>query len=79
MFTNDGAIAYATSEISGEVKKVDMTTHEVVAVKKIADDKAKPKDVILNKDETKLYVAGGRPTRSSFWTRTRWISSRPFR
>ena len=60
VFTNDGAIAYATSEISGEVKKVDMTTHEVIAVKKIADDKAKPKDVILNKEETKLYVAGGR-------------------
>ena len=59
-FTTDGAIAYSTSEISGEVKKVDMTTFEVIAVRKIADEKAKPKDVILNKDETKLYVAGGR-------------------
>ena len=37
-----------------------MVSHEIIAVKKIADEKAKPKDVILNKDETKLYVAGGR-------------------
>ena len=60
VFTNDGSLAFATSEISGEVKKVDMVSHEIIAVKKIADEKAKPKDVILNKDETKLYVAGGR-------------------
>ena len=59
-FTSDSKIAYSTSEISGEVKKVDMTTFEVIGVQKIADEKAKPKDVILNKDETKLYVAGGR-------------------
>ena len=59
-FTRDGTIAYSTSEISGEVKKVDMTTFEVIGVQKIADEKAKPKDVILNRDETRLYVAGGR-------------------
>ena len=59
-FTSDSKIAYSTSEISGEVKKVDMTTFEVIGVRKIADEKAKPKDVILSKDETKLYVAGGR-------------------
>lgn len=59
-FTSDSKTAYSTSEISGEVKKVDMTTFEVLGVQKIADEKAKPKDVILSKDETKLYVAGGR-------------------
>ncbi len=60
VFTRDGAIAYATSEISGEVKKVDMQANKVVAVEKIADEKAKPKDVILSTDEKTLYVAGGR-------------------
>lgn len=60
VFTRDGKLAYATSEISGEVKKVDMEQNKVVAVAKIADEKAKPKDVLLSKDEKKLYVAGGR-------------------
>ena len=60
VFTRDGNVAYATSEISGEVKKVDMNEHKVVAVTKIADEKAKPKDVLLSRDEKTLYVAGGR-------------------
>jgi PQQ-dependent catabolism-associated beta-propeller protein len=60
VFTRDGTIAYATSEISGEVKKVDMKLNKVVAVEKIADEKAKPKDVMLSMDEKTLYVAGGR-------------------
>ena len=60
VFNNSGALAYATSEISGEVKKIDMEKHAIIATKKIADEKAKPKDVILSKDESKLYVAGGR-------------------
>jgi len=60
VFTRDGTIAYATSEISGEVKKVDMRANKVVAVEKIADEKAKPKDVILSVDEKTLYVAAGR-------------------
>ncbi|MBI2992656.1 MAG: PQQ-dependent catabolism-associated beta-propeller protein [Gammaproteobacteria bacterium] len=60
VFTRDGNVAYATSEISGEVKKVDMNQHKVVAITKIADEKAKPKDVLLSRDEKTLYVAGGR-------------------
>jgi PQQ-dependent catabolism-associated beta-propeller protein len=60
MFTRDGKLAYATSEISGEVKKVDMVQNKVIAVEKIADEKAKPKDVLLSVDEKTLYVAGGR-------------------
>lgn len=60
VFTRDGALAYATSEISGEVKKVDMRQNKVVAIEKIADEKAKPKDVLLSIDEKTLYVAGGR-------------------
>lgn len=60
VFTRDGTLAYATSEISGEVKKVDMRANRILAVKKIADEKAKPKDVLLSLDEKTLYVAGGR-------------------
>lgn len=60
VFNNSGALAYATSEISGEVKKIDMEKYAILATKKIADEKAKPKDVLLSKDESKLYVAGGR-------------------
>jgi YVTN family beta-propeller protein len=60
VFNRDGSLAYATSEISGEVKKVDMRQNKVVAVEKIADEKAKPKDVLLGNDEKTLYVAGGR-------------------
>ncbi len=60
VFNRKGDLAYSTSEISGEVKKIDMINHQVIAVKKIANEKAKPKDVLLSKDETKLYVAGGR-------------------
>lgn len=60
VFNQAGNLAYATSEISGEVKKVDMKTFEVIAKTKIADESAKPKDVLLSKDERTLYVAGGR-------------------
>lgn len=59
-FTKDGSIAYASTEIGGEIKKVDMNTKEVVKTKTLTDDKAKPKDVLLSKDEKTLYVAAGR-------------------
>ncbi|MGI9230036.1 MAG: PQQ-dependent catabolism-associated beta-propeller protein [Gammaproteobacteria bacterium] len=60
VFNRAGTLAFATSEISGEVKKVDMRSYKIVAKTKIADDTAKPKDVLLSKDEQRLYVAGGR-------------------
>ena len=59
-FTSDGKLAYSTSEISGEVKKVDMVSFKVLAKSAFKDAKAKPKDVILSKDEKTLYVAAGR-------------------
>ncbi len=59
-FNRAGTLAYATSEISGEVKKIDMVNYEILSKTKIADDKAKPKDVLLSKDELTVYVAGGR-------------------
>lgn len=59
-FNRAGTLAYATSEISGEVKKVDVASGKIIGRMPLADDKAKPKDVLLNNDETKLFVAGGR-------------------
>ncbi len=62
-FNRAGTIAYATSEISGEVKKVDIASGTVIGKMPLADDKAKPKDVLLSADESKLFVAGGRANR----------------
>jgi PQQ-dependent catabolism-associated beta-propeller protein len=59
-FTQNGNIAYATAEISGEVVKVDMSSGEIIKTASTGDSKSKPKDVILSKDEKTIYVAGGR-------------------
>ncbi|MEM7468251.1 MAG: glutaminyl-peptide cyclotransferase, partial [Pseudomonadota bacterium] len=59
-FNKDSTIAYATSEISGEVKKVDIATGKIIGKRPLGDDKAKPKDVLLSLDESRLFVAGGR-------------------
>lgn len=59
-FSRDGKWAYASAEIGGEVKRVNMTTYEVDKVTSIGEDEAKPKDVLLSNDEKTLYVAGGR-------------------
>ncbi len=60
VFNRNGKLAYATSEISGEVKKIDMENYKILSKAKIADEKAKPKDILLSKDESIVYVAGGR-------------------
>jgi PQQ-dependent catabolism-associated beta-propeller protein len=60
VFNRAGDLAYATSEISGEVKKVDMENYKILSKAKIADEKAKPKDILLSLDEKTVYVAGGR-------------------
>lgn len=59
-FSKSGDIAFATAEISGEVVKVDMNTGKILKTGSTGDSKSKPKDVLLNKDETHIYVAGGR-------------------
>jgi PQQ-dependent catabolism-associated beta-propeller protein len=59
-FSADGKWAYASSEIGGEIKRVDMSTFKVEKVTSIGEDDAKPKDVLLSKDQKTLYVAGGR-------------------
>lgn len=59
-FTSDSTIAYATSEISGEVKKVDVKAGKIIQQASTGDSKSKPKDILLNMDESLVYVAGGR-------------------
>ncbi len=59
-FTKSGDVAYATAEISGEVVKIDMNTGEILKRGSSGDSKSKPKDVVLNKDESVIYVAAGR-------------------
>ncbi len=62
-FSADGKTAYATSEISGEVKKVDVASGKIIGKMPLADDKAKPKDILPSRDGKLLYVAGGRANR----------------
>jgi len=59
-FSRDGKIAYASAEIGGEVVKVDAENFKILKKGSIGGEKAKPKDVLLSKDEKELYVAGGR-------------------
>ena len=62
-FSADSKIAYATSEISGEVKKVDVASGKIIGRAPLADDKAKPKDILPSRDGKRLFVAGGRANR----------------
>lgn len=60
VFNKAADTIYATAEISGEVFKIDVKSGEILKARTIGDDHPKPKDVILSKDESHLYIAGGR-------------------
>jgi YVTN family beta-propeller protein len=60
VFSGDGKLVYASSEIAGEVSKISMETFKPLATVRFDDDKAKPMEVMLSRDEKTLYVAGGR-------------------
>jgi PQQ-dependent catabolism-associated beta-propeller protein len=62
-FSRDGKTAYSTSEISGEVKKIAVASGKIIAKMPLADDKAKPKDILPSRDGKRLFVAGGRANR----------------
>ena len=62
-FSADSTLAYATTEISGEVIKVDVSSGEVIGKASLGNDKAKPKDILLSRDGKRLFVAGGRANR----------------
>ena len=65
-FSLDGTIAYATSEISGEVKKIDVASGNILGKNALMDSSAKPKDILLSRDGSQLYVAGGRANKVFF-------------
>ena len=65
-FSLDGKIAYATSEISGEVKKIDVATGNILGKNALMDNSAKPKDILLSRDGKQLFVAGGRANKVFF-------------
>ena len=59
-FTRDGKLLYATSEVAGEVVKVDVQSFSIISKASLGDERAKPKDILLDLEERRLYVAGGR-------------------
>ncbi len=60
IFNQVGNIAFATAEISGEVIKVNVESGKIIKQASSGDSNSKPKDILLSKDESTLYVAGGR-------------------
>ena len=59
-FSSDSETVYVTSEISGEIIKINVSSGEIQQKVSLGDARAKPKDVLVSKDGQKLYVAGGR-------------------
>ena len=58
-FSTDGKLAYVTSEISGQVSKIDVAANAVVLQVRLDVPKAKPKGVVLSPDQRTLYVSTG--------------------
>jgi PQQ-dependent catabolism-associated beta-propeller protein len=59
-FSQNGELAYTAAEISGEVFKIDIVNAKIIQKGTFENKNAKPKDVLLSKDEKTLYIAGGR-------------------
>ena len=59
-FNKDGTLAYSTSEVSGEVSILDMSTNTIIKTAHLPSEKSKPKDILISRDEKWLFVAGGR-------------------
>ncbi|SMN12341.1 Uncharacterized conserved protein [uncultured Candidatus Thioglobus sp.] len=60
IFNRNNQLIYATTEISGEVIKIDAEQATILQRIQLKDPNSKPKDILLSKDEKFLYVAGGR-------------------
>ena len=58
-FSADGKWAYVTSEISGQVSKLDVAANTVTQQVKLDLPKAKPKGVVVSPDQETLYVSTG--------------------
>jgi PQQ-dependent catabolism-associated beta-propeller protein len=59
-FTADGRWAFVTSELGGEVARLDVATNQVTQTVKLDIPKAKPKGIVLSRDEKRLFVSLGR-------------------
>ncbi len=58
-FSADGRWAYVTSEIGGQVSKLDVAANKVVHAAPVEVPNAKPKGVLLSRDQHTLYVSTG--------------------
>jgi len=58
-FSTDGRWAYVTSEIGGQVSKLDVAANKVVQAVPVDVPNAKPKGVLLSRDQHTLYVSTG--------------------
>ena len=58
-FSADGQWAYVTSEIGGQVSKLDVAANKVVHTVKLDVPNAKPKGVVVSRDQRTLYVSTG--------------------
>ena len=59
-FSKDGRWAYVSSEIGGQVAKLDVAANKIVKTVKLKLKKVKPKGVLLSHDQKTLYVSTGR-------------------
>ena len=61
-FTGDGRYAFVTAEISGDVSRLDMRSLTIDRTASFKGElaQAKPKGILLSRDEKTLYVATGR-------------------
>jgi YVTN family beta-propeller protein len=58
-FSADGRWAYVTSEIGGQVSKLEVATNKIAHSVKLDISDAKPKGVVVSRDQRLLYVSTG--------------------
>jgi YVTN family beta-propeller protein len=59
VFSADGQWAYVSSEIGGQVSKLEVATNKIVRMAKLDVPDAKPKGVVVSRDQKTLYVSTG--------------------
>ena len=58
-FSTDGRWFYVTSEIGGQVSKVEGATRKLVHAAPVQVPNAKPKGILVSRDQRTLYVSTG--------------------
>ena len=63
-FSPDGKFFWVTSEVAGQVSKIDRATNKIITVnnrlRREISPRVKPKGILLSHDGTRLYVSLGR-------------------